>query len=78
MVSFCFRIVELMLMYYPNYINLQKEGDGYSLVHMAATNRQTEMMELLLQQVSCMLCIHTMTSYVAIIQQSFWCFSENL
>ena len=53
------RIVEKMLMYYPNYVNLQKKDNGYSLLHTTAASmifpgsiRQYEMMELILQQVS--------------------------
>ena len=39
-------------MYYPNLINLQKEDDGYSLIHVAAANAQFDILNLLLQQVS--------------------------
>ena len=49
----CSRIVEKMLMYYPDYINLKKDDDGYSLIHVAAANSQLEMLSLLLQQVCC-------------------------
>ena len=37
-------------MYYPECVNLQKEDDGFGLVHMAAANMH-EILELLLQQV---------------------------
>ena len=39
-------------MYFPQHINLQKEDDGYSLIHMATANGRHEVLELLLQQVS--------------------------
>lgn len=59
-IGYC-RIVEKMLMYYPEYVNLQKEDDGFALVHMAAANKQFEILHLLLQQVSWPLNSHPLT-----------------
>ena len=40
-----------MLMYFPEHINLQKEDDGYSLLHVAAANGRLCAAELIAQQV---------------------------
>ena len=50
---FWYRSIERMLMYFPEHINLQKEDDGYSLLHIAAANSSTciSTVELIARQV---------------------------
>ena len=45
------RIVERMLMHFPEHINFQKEDDGYSPLHVAVANKHLDVLELFLQQV---------------------------